>query len=240
MTGVQTCALPIWTLHHYDRITLLKPSRRDHNGFRLYGLADFARLQHINTLKFIGFSLKQIKGILSKGEIQLTETLALQRKVVEAQRYRLGLALEAIKRAEGVLAENGQADLDAFAKINEVMNMEQNTEWTKKYYSEEAQAKIEERKNLWSPELQERVTRDWAELITDIKAAMADGEQPSDERGQALAARWRGLVGQFTGGDPEIQKGLNKMYADQHNWQTEWKMPFSDEVQAWIEQAMNP
>ncbi|HEY2846462.1 MAG TPA: MerR family transcriptional regulator [Pyrinomonadaceae bacterium] len=234
LTGVT-----VRTLHYYDRIGLLKPGRLDRNGFRLYGLREFARLQHINTLKFIGFSLKQVKGILGTGQIDLNETLALQRKIVEAQRYRLGFALEAIKRAESVLAKDGQADLDAFAKINEVMNMEQNTEWTKQYYSESAQKKIDDRKNLWSPELQERVTRDWAELGGDIEKAMADGLKPSDGAAQPLAARWRGLAGQFTGGDLEIQKGLNKMYADEKNWQTEWKKPFSDEVQEWIIEAIN-
>ena len=116
--------------------------------------------------------------------------------------------------------------------------MEQNTEWTKKYYSETAQAKIEERKNLWSPELQERVTRDWTELVADIETAMADGIKPSDKPALALANRWRALVTQFTGGDKEIQQGLNKMYADEKKWQTEWKKPFSDEVQAWIMEAM--
>ena len=85
--------------------------------------------------------------------------------------------------------------------------MEQNTEWTKKYYSEEAQAKIEERKNLWSPELQERVTRDWADLVADIEAAMADGVKPTESRAQELAARWRGLLTEFTGGDHEIHQG---------------------------------
>ncbi len=47
--------------------------------------------------------------------------------------------------------------------------MEQNTEWTRKYYSEAAQAKIEKRKKLWSPELQERVTEDWNGLFRDIE-----------------------------------------------------------------------
>ena len=116
--------------------------------------------------------------------------------------------------------------------------MEQNTEWTKKYYSESAQAKIEERKALWSPELQERVTRDWNELTADIEAAMADGAKPSDNRAQQLASQWRALVGEFTGGDKKIQAGLNKMYADEKNWQTTWKKPFSDEVQNFIFEAM--
>ena len=117
--------------------------------------------------------------------------------------------------------------------------MQENTEWTKQYYSEAAQAKVEERKNLWSPELQERVTRDWSELVSDIETAMSDGAKPSDERAQKLAARWQGLVNEFTGGDKEIQAGLNKMYADEKNWQTDWKKPFSDEVQNFIVEAIN-
>ena len=225
-------------LHHYDRIGLLKPTRRDHNGFRLYSEQDFARLQQINTLKFIGFPLKQIKDILKSEHVRLDETLGLQRKIIEAQRYRLGLALEAIKRAEAAFQKDGATDWDAFGQINEVINMEQNTEWTKKYYSDTAQAKIDERKNLWSPELQERVTRDWANLVADIEAAMADGVKPSESRAQELASRWRALVSEFTGGDKEIQQGLNKMYADEKNWQTTWKKPFSYEVQNYIMEAM--
>ena len=223
------------TLHHYDRVGLLKPTRRTGKGFRLYSENDFARLQQISTLKFIGFSLSQIKRILGQKEFNLSETLRLQRSILRAQRDRLNLALEAIARVE----RSNSPDLESFTEIIEVINMEQNMDWTKKYYSESAQAKIAERKHLWSPELQERVSRDWAELVSDIEAAMADGTKPSESRAQALATRWRGLVNEFTGGDTEIQAGLNKMYLDEKNWQTKWKKPFSDEVQAWIVEAIN-
>lgn len=227
------------TLHYYDRINLLKPQRFDRNGFRLYGERQFALLQQISTMKFIGFSLKQIKEILAGREFDLTETLSLQRSVIEAQRRRLNLALEAIRRAEGVFQSSGAIDWESFNQIIEVINMQENTEWTKQYYSEAARAKIEERKNLWSPELQERVTRDWSELTADIEAAIADGAQPADKRAQALAARWQRLVNEFTGGDREIQAGLNKMYSDEKNWQTEWQKPFSDEVQNFIFEAIS-
>ncbi len=226
------------TLHHYDRIGLLKPKRYDHNGFRLYGAGEFARLQQIATLKFVGFSLNQIKAILREKEFDLAETLRLQRGVIAAQRDRLNLALEAIRRAEDVYRRNGSIDGESFKEIIEVINMEQNTDWTKKYYSETAQAKIEERKSLWSPELQERVTRDWNELIKDVEAAIRDGVAPSDERARALAARWSALIEEFTGGDAEIREGLNKMYADERNWQTGRKKPYGDEVQNFISAAM--
>jgi hypothetical protein len=46
------------TLHHYDRLGLLKPSAYTGSGYRLYRESDLARLQQIVTLKFIGFSLQ--------------------------------------------------------------------------------------------------------------------------------------------------------------------------------------
>ena len=226
------------TLHHYDRLELLKPYRRTAKGFRLYGENEFARLQQILTLRFIGFSLEQIKKILGRQSFVLSETLQLQRRVIEAQRLRLDLALEAITRAEKVCGQNGSIDWESFNQIIEVINMEQNTEWTKKYYSESAQAKVEERKKLWSPELQERVTKDWNDLTADIEAAIAAGVKPADERAQTLAARWNALIEEFTGGDAEIREGLNKMYSDEQNWQTAWKKPFGDEVQNFISTAM--
>lgn len=226
------------TLHHYDRIALLKPKHYDRNGFRLYGEREFARLQQITTLKFIGFSLKQIKEILGNNEFALAETLQLQKKIIQAQKNRLNLALEAINRAEKVFNENGATDWESFQKIIEVINMQQNMDWTRKYYSENAQAKIEESKNLWSPELQERVSKDWKELFQEIKSTIADGVKPSDEKAQKLAARWNALIDEFTGGDAEIREGLSKMYADEKNWQTEWNKPFNDEVRNFIADAM--
>lgn len=226
------------TLHHYDRLGLLKPQHRTAKGFRLYGETEFARLQQILTLKFIGFSLAQIKKILGEQSFVLSETLTLQRRVIEAQRHRLNLALEAIGRAERVFTQNGSIDWESFQKIIEVINMQENMDWTRKYYTESAQAQVEERKKLWSPELQERVTRDWSEMVADIESAITDGTQPANPRAQKLAARWQKLVLEFTGGDREIQQGLNKMYADEKNWQSDWKKPFSDEVQNFIIEAM--
>ncbi len=41
---------------------------------------------------------------------------------------------------------------------------------------------------------------------------MEAGTDPADERVQALARRWQGLVDEFTGGDPAIARSLNEMY----------------------------
>jgi len=62
------------TLHHYDRIGLLKPSGYTDAGYRLYRQEDLIRLQQIVTLKFIGFSLPQIKNLLNSNSFDLSCT----------------------------------------------------------------------------------------------------------------------------------------------------------------------
>ena len=50
----QIC-LSVRTLHHYDKIGLLKPMLRQSNGYRLYSEEDLVKLQQIIALKFFGF-----------------------------------------------------------------------------------------------------------------------------------------------------------------------------------------
>jgi DNA-binding transcriptional MerR regulator len=225
------------TLHHYDRMGLLKPTRYTGAGFRLYSENDFARLEQIVALKFIGFSLNEIKNILKRGPGDLTTTLRQQREAIEEKRDRLELAVKAIQRAEYVLASRAPG-WETFAKIIEVITMQSNMDWTNKYYSEEAQREIQKRAGSIPREVIEQGQRDWATLIADVQTAVSGGEDPASEKSQALAARWSELVKGFTGGNPEIQKGLNQMYSDRENWPASMPKPFSNEVQEFITKAM--
>jgi DNA-binding transcriptional MerR regulator len=218
------------TLHHYDRLGLLRPSGRTQAGYRLYAESDFARLQQIVTLKFIGLSLTQIKTLLEKEAFDLPKMLRLQREVLAEKRQHLDRAVWAIENAEQVLASNTEPNWEAFAKIVEVINMSTPMEWTKKYYSEAAQEEIEARAKEWTPELQDQVSARWNQLFKEIEEAAASGENPASEKSQTFAARWNELVSGFTGGNPEIAKGLNKLYADEANLPATFKRPWSDAV----------
>lgn len=224
-------------LHHYDRLGLLKPSRRSAAGYRLYGNRDLARLEQIVVLKFLGLPLKQIRDLLKK-DSELVQSLRRQRRVLADRRRHLDSAIHAIETAERSLKPEQEPDWTLIKKIIEEIEMQKDTEWSKQYYSPEAQAKVEERKKLWSPELQEKVSKQWAELFADIEASL--NEDPKGPKGQALAARWTELVRGFTGGDPEIQKGLNKMWADQANWPEQPRRDYAlkPEITAFIIKAM--
>jgi DNA-binding transcriptional MerR regulator len=233
LTGVT-----VRTLHHYDRLGLLKPTRYTRAGFRLYSGDDFARLEQIVALKCIGFSLNEIKNILKRGATDLATTLRQQRQAIDEKRERLELAVKAIERAEYVAATSRAPGWEMFAKIIEVINMQSNMDWTRKYYSEEAQSEIQKRAATIPREVIEQAQRDWATLIAEVQAAVSAGEDPANEKSQALAARWSELVKGFTGDNPEIQKGLNRMYSDRENWPATMPQPFSDEVQQFIAKAM--
>ena len=201
-------------LHHYDRLGLLRP-RRTEAGYRVYCARDLERLEQIVALKFLGIPLKQIKA-MERAELELPDALRMQRTVLEEKRKLLDRAILAIKAAERSIAPGRPADSALLTKIIEVIEMQNDNSWTEKYYSPEARAKIDERKKEWTPELQAQVSKQWTELFADVEAAL--DEDPASEKAQALAARWKALVAGFTGGDPEIGKGLNKLYADRPNW----------------------
>lgn len=52
------------TIRYYDKQGMLKPSHVSQSGYRLYTDGDFARLQKILTLKYLGFSLEEIRRFL--------------------------------------------------------------------------------------------------------------------------------------------------------------------------------
>ena len=118
------------------------------------------------------------------------------------------------------------------------MERQNNMEWAKKYYTEDAQAKIAERAKTWTPEMQTKVEQDWKSLIGDVETAIASKIDPADAKAQSLAKRWSELLRGFTGGDAGVQQGLNKLYADQSNWPSTFTKPFSDEVWEYIKKAM--
>ena len=116
--------------------------------------------------------------------------------------------------------------------------MQNNMDWTKKYYSEDAKQKIAEQAASISPEEIEQGQRDWARLIREVETAVSEGMDPGSEAAGNLAMRWSELIKAFTGGDREIQSGLNKMYSDQSNWPANFPKPFSDAAGEFIHEAM--
>ena len=229
----------IRTLHHYDHLGLLKPTVYSEAGYRLYSDDDFARLQQIVTLKFLGFSLKQIRDLLDGEVLDLAQMLRLQRDIMREKRRQLDLAIQAIDTAERTVLRDDSSDREIFLRIIKVINMEQdyrNKDWMKKYYTDEQLAELERRAKA-NPGEAEQGRRDWAVLIADVEKAVADGVDPASSEGKELAVRWGEMIRRFTLGDPETEASLNKLHADSANWPSSFKKPYSEEVEGFIGSA---
>lgn len=221
-------------LHHYDRLGLLKPSGRTNAGYRVYSDRDFARLEQIVALKFIGFPLHQIGDILRRKDTDLRTALRQQHSILAEKREHLERAMKAIERAEQVVAREGEPDWEPFRKVIEVIQMQTRKDWMKKYYTEEQLASLRQR---WSPEVQAESESGWAALAKDTETAISRGEKPDGEVGLELATRRERLLAMFTGGDRGIEASLQKLYADQANWPESFKRPFSDAVNQFLCEA---
>jgi len=75
------------TLHHYERMGVLKPSEKLDNGYRKYDETSIQRVTLIRRALRMGFSLSELASILAvrdQGEAPCKDVLALARKKLAA------------------------------------------------------------------------------------------------------------------------------------------------------------
>ena len=84
ITGVS-----VRTLHHYDAIGLLKPTRVTEAGYRLYDDTALRRLQAILLFRELQFPLKEIREILDSPGFDQKEALQQQIHLLELQQQHL-------------------------------------------------------------------------------------------------------------------------------------------------------
>ena len=244
------------TLRFYDKVGLLAPSCHTQAGHRLYTETDFFRLQQILALKFLGFSLEEIKHCLQVGPTRLAEALALQRAMMHEKREQLDAIIQAIDETGKLLQANEQ-DWEAIIHVIQVMQMQQHNdwrkkyftdeqlsqmeEWSKRYYSEEQRQKLAEWGKDYSEEDQLRATAQWDAVLSDLKQLVTTGVEPASPAAQDWIRRWQALITGFTHGDEGIMQSLKNMYHDLRDMpaaSAPCRFPFSKEEETFIQQTL--
>ena len=117
LTGVT-----VRTLHHYDEIGLVRPSRRTAAGYRLYDADDALRLQQVLVLRELGVPLGEITAALAatSDRAQLLREhrgqLAQKRARIDAMLAAVDAALEVLEKGkdEMMRPEDVKAMFDGF------------------------------------------------------------------------------------------------------------------------------
>ena len=215
----ELAGVTVRTLHHYDRLGLLKPRKRSNAGYRLYRIEDLERVEQIVALKFLALPLAEIRQVLDREPLTLAQALARQRLGLLEKRRLLDRAIAAIDEVERAV-EQSKPTSALLRRIIEVIEMQNDSNWMMKYYSPGAQAKIAERAKTFTLEMQAEASQAWKDYYRDL-AALKGEEDFAGAKAASLAQRHRDLVASFTGDDPEIEAGLRALYKDRPNWPAE-------------------
>lgn len=114
------------TLRYYDEHNILKPVERNENGNRFYSDADFARLQQIILLKYLGFSLDDIKEMtIDDSDYHfMAESLKLQLKLVQDRIEHLQNVEKAIQDTSEAIEKQHTIDWNQMLDLIHMTGME--------------------------------------------------------------------------------------------------------------------
>lgn len=114
------------TIRYYDRQNILKPSYVNRSGARFYTDSDLAGLQQILLLKYLGFSLDEIRE-MTIGDIDyhfLKNSLNLQKKLVQDRIEQMQLVESAIEDTVRTIEEEQQIDWSHMLELIHLTGME--------------------------------------------------------------------------------------------------------------------
>jgi len=210
------------TLQYYDKQGLLSPSAESGGGRRLYTDKDVIQLHQIQSLKFLGFSLDDIKNRLVALETpaQVAEALAGQAELIRTQITSLSQALGAIEALESEVLAMDSVDFRKYAAIIVSLQIKNEYYGLIKHFDDET---LEQFTNRFSG------NQDGAAAITQAINAVLDkaiqfqkdGLQPESEDGQKLAKEFWDAILEVTGGDTSLIPMLAELVEnadDNGNW----------------------
>ena len=111
--------ISVRTLHYYDEIGLLKPTRKSDAGYRLYDDKALERLQQILFFREFDIPLKEIRAVMEDPVFDRNQILQMQRDMLTAKKERIERLIVSI---DDILKGENHMDFEVFNKT-ELENM---------------------------------------------------------------------------------------------------------------------
>ncbi len=207
------------TLHHYDEIGLLPPSRIGENGYRYYEDDAALRLQQILFYKELGMDLGQIMDILTEPGFDINRALESHKKQLQLRIERLqrliGTVEATIQEVNGGKPMNKQK---MFGVFSEEKQKEYETEVRQKY-GEKAFDGVHDWKK-YSKAQQQQIIDEGNQVYEDLVGLI---DQPADDpKVQAIIARWHQHMKYFYDPSIERMRGLADLYNDSPDFKSKF------------------
>lgn len=220
------------TLQYYDKEGLLKPSSKSEGGRRLYTKKDMIKLHQILSLKYLGFSLEEIKDkILSMDKpAEVARILEGQAVIINQQIENLKAALAATEALHKEVLQIEKVDFSKFADIICLLRQNNENYWMLKMFDDKLSDHIRERFTN-DPQSGERIFSKYMEVLDKAIELKKSGKSPTSSRSIELAKEWWDMINEFTGGDLSILPELMKFNENKDGWDNEMmeKQKYIDE-----------
>lgn len=201
LTGVS-----VRTLHYYDAIGLLTPTKVTDAGYRMYDDTALSRLQSILLFRELQFPLKEIKEFLDSPDFNQEETIAQQIKLLELQYKHIG---ELISFAREIQTKGVKTMNFEVFDINEIEQYK--AEVKSKWGNSKAYQEYEQRVVSHSEHNDSKFVNEIMSLFTDLGAMKQ--LPPTDKAVQEKIAALQAYINEnFYTCSNDILKELGEMY----------------------------
>ncbi len=176
------------TLQYYDKEGLLKPSSKSEGGHRIYTKKDMIKLHQILSLKYLGFSLEEIKEkILSMDKpAEVARILEGQAVMINQQIENLKAALAATEALHKEVLQVEKVDFSKFADIISLLRQNNENYWMLKMFDDKLSDHIRERFTN-DPKSGERIFSKYMDVLDRAMKLKKSGELPTSSRSIELA-----------------------------------------------------
>lgn len=188
------------TLRFYEEKGLLMPSYISESGRRYYRPDDLIPLQQIISYKYLGFSLNDIKALISGqtgNSSTLLQSLQMQKQALEHKQQHIKQILKAIDHAAAILEAEQTIEPQVFSFlihsiVNEKQQMELLSDWFPEPLVQRIKDTFADEKNELEWNMQSTI------LFQNIKEAFRT-HRPDADKVQALIEQLFNLISELFG-----------------------------------------
>jgi len=203
------------TLHHYDQVGLLSPSRAAKNGYRLYEEKELLLLQQILFFRELEFPLEEIGKILSSPGFDMRAALADHRKLIVMRRSRLNGLLrtvdDTIKKLDN---KKDMQDEQLYENFSEDDYRKYMDEAKQKWGDTQAWKQSQERTKNFKKEDWDKLKEDGVAFMKKWAAAKEAGEDIKGPVAQSLVDEQYAGLRLFYEPNVPMFRNLASMYVD--------------------------
>ncbi len=206
--------ITVRTLHHYDKIGLLKPARRSQKKYRYYDEDCLLRLQQILFYRELDFSLEQTRAILDDPEFDFVKALENHRESLVQRHKRMSQLIQTVDQT----LEKIEGDLNMALKDKDLyrgFDQKKIERWNKEVFEKYDPEKVaESRSNVGklSKEQFKGIQKEGDRVTLAISKLMDRDASTPDV--QALIKKHHAWIENFYSCPAEMYKGLGQLYIE--------------------------